>query len=442
MTTEEMDKVNQFLVIDLGTEAIRVMIARLENDGSLKILGCADTLSNSGSSSAQVAANIRKGIVCNIQEVTKLLQQAVNEAMLKAGLLSFDGVVYLGITSNVTLKDTDMKLKTGRAQQLVTADDIAALTRKTREHYDFLATSENKSLQTYTRFYQLDDKRVVYDVIKLASREITAYVQGVLCPNTTLATLEGMVKEVLGVPPITLYLPIAIGYGLNLEAELGNGVLLIDIGAGVTSFLVSRGGCFVHSGHLLVGCNHIENDLMQAFDIEWNTARNIMRKMGTELNANIMNKNDGRKRKATVENRLYKDSRGMQRQRTVPVSSIEQVVYLRVHEIFSMVKEQLMKSQAWPHIGGGVILSGGGALIPGVCESAEQVFGKTVRLAEVPKCNGKKFIYDDQRDIVPYGLLQMSVCDYQVKVASSSEENRKMMPKQVLSNIFHALINW
>ena len=52
MTTEEMDKVNQFLVIDLGTEAIRVMIARLENDGSLKILGCADTLSNSGSSSA------------------------------------------------------------------------------------------------------------------------------------------------------------------------------------------------------------------------------------------------------------------------------------------------------------------------------------------------------------------------------------------------------
>lgn len=101
-----------------------------------------------------------------------------------------------------------------------------------------------------------------------------------------------------------------------------------------------------------------------------------------------------------------------------------------------------MKDQAWPHIGGGVILSGGGALIPGICEAAEQVFGKTARLADVPKCNDKKFIYNDQRDIVPYGLLQMSVCDYQVKVASSSEENHKMMPKQVLSNIFHALINW
>ena len=440
--TEEMEKGNQFLVIDLGTEAIRVIIARLESDGSLKILGCADTLSNRGGSSAQVASNIRKGIVCNVQDVTKLLKQAVNEAMLKAGILTFDGSVYLGITSNVTVNDSSMMLRTSRSQQLVSEDDIASLTRKTREHYDYMANTENRSLQTYTRFYQLDDKRVVYDVVNLASREITAHVQGVLCPNTTLATLEGMVKEVVGMPPVTLYLPIAIGYGLNLEAELGTGILLIDIGAGVTSFLVSRGGCFVHAGHIPVGCNHIENDLMQAFDIEWNTARNIMRKLGTELNANITNKNDGRKRKATVENRLSVDSRGMQRQRTVPVSSIEQVAYLRVHEIFSMVKEELMKNEAWPHIGGSVILSGGGALIPGICETAEQVLGKNVRLADVPKCNDKKFIYDDQRDIVPYGLLQMSVCDYQVKMASSSEENRKLMPKQVLSNIFHALINW
>ena len=147
--TEEMDKCNQFLVIDLGTEAIRVIIARLESDGSLKILGCSDTLSNRGSSSARVAANIRKGIVCNIQDVTRLLQQAINEAMLKAGILSFDGNVYLGITAGVTLESTFMSMKTGHSQQLVTQDDMAILTRKTREHFDYMSTTEKKSIQTY-----------------------------------------------------------------------------------------------------------------------------------------------------------------------------------------------------------------------------------------------------------------------------------------------------
>ncbi|MBR4674086.1 MAG: rod shape-determining protein [Victivallales bacterium] len=440
--TEDIATNKQFTIIDLGTEAIRVIIARLENDGNLKILGCSDTLSNRSGNSAQLAGNIRKGIVCNVQDVTKLLHQALGEAMLKAGTMTSGGNVYLGITAGVQSQNASMTLKTVHSKSLITQDDMTVLTRKVREHYDFLATSENRTLQTYTRFFQLDDKREVYDVVNMASHEITANVQGALCSCTMLATLEGMVKEVVGVTPITLYLPMAIGYALDLEEDLANGVLLIDIGAGVTSFVVSRGVCFVHAGHIPVGCNHIENDLMQAFDIEWNTARNIMRKMGSELNANIVNKNDGRKRKATVENRWSSDSRGMQRQRTVPVSSIERVAYLRVHEILSMVKEQLMKNDSWHHLGGGVILSGGGALIPGICETAEQIFGRKVRVAETPKCNDRKFIYNDARDIVPYGLLKMSVYDYQIREASANEENRKKTPRQFLADIMHALVNW
>ena len=440
--TEEIETNNQFTVIDLGTEAIRVMIARLENDGNLKILGCADTQSNRSLSSTQVAANIRKGVICNIHDVTRLLEMVLREAMLRSGVMTAGGNVYVGVTAGVQTRNASMSLKTKSSKGVVTMDDIEVLTRKIREHYDFLATSEFKTIQTYTRFYQQDDSREVYEVLNLGANKIVANVQGVLCPCTTMATMENMVKEVLGCRPIMLYLPMAIGYAMNLEDELANGVLLLDIGAGVTSFLVSRGGCFIHSGHLPLGCNHVENDLMQAFDIEWNTARNIVRKMNGELNANILNDNDGRKRKATVENRVSIDSHGVHRQRTVPVSSIERVAYLRLHEILMMVKEQLIKEESWHHIGGGVILSGGGALIPGVCELAMQIFGKSVRVAEPPKSDDSRFIYNDPRDIVPYGLLKMAVCDHQIREASKNEENRKLSPGQFLSNIMHALVNW
>ena len=440
--TEEIETNNQFTVIDLGTEAIRVMIARLEDDGNLRILGCADTQSNRSLSSSQVAANVRKGIICNIHDVTKLLEMVLREAMLRAGVMAVEGNVYLGLTAGIQTRNASMSLKTKSSRGVVTMDDIELLTRKIREHYDFLATSEYRTIQTYTRFYQQEDNREVYEVLNLGASKIVANVQGVLCPCTTMATMESMVREVVGVKPIMLYLPMAIGYAMDLEEELANGVLMIDIGAGVTSFLVSRGGCFIHSGHLPLGCNHVENDLMQAFDIEWNTARNIVRKMSGELNANILNDNDGRKRKAVVENRISVDSRGVHRQRTVPVSSIERVAYLRLPEMFMMVKEQLIKAEAWHHIGGGVILSGGGALIPGICETAMQVFGKSVRIAEPPRNNDRKFIYNDARDIAPYGLLKMAVADYQIREASRNEENRTLSPGQFLSNIMHALVNW
>lgn len=427
---------NLFTIIDLGTESIRVIFARLDvEDGNIRILGYGDTRTNRRDGCEEQAVNIRKGKLRNAVDARRMLQRAFDEAIRKSGITVHGGNVYLGITENVVTEAVELEMRTGGANGLVTEDDMAEFTKRTREHYDCLETNTRKCLHTYTRYFLLDDKRVVYDAVNLASKRVSASVEGALCAQETLAAMTNLVKEVVGVQPIPLYIPLSIGYALDLGDELNSGVLLIDIGAGVTSFCISRCAGFVHAGHIPVGCNHIENDLMQAFGIEWGTARNIVRKM-RDMNADIMNKDDKRQRMVEVE-----QSHGINRKRNVPVSSIEKVTRLRMKEMFSIVREELVKNSAWQHFAGSVILSGGGALIPGATELAEQVFGKPVRVAEPIELAGGR-IYEDSRDVVPIGLLKMGVRDYKVRETLRDAGEEKLTAFQFIAKVRDALLNW
>ena len=439
MGNEEYNSTDNLLtVIDLGTESIRVMMARLENDGNVRMLGCGDTRTNRRDGCEEQAVNIRKGKVRNPREVERMLKRALDEAVMNSGVTVVGGHVYIGITDSVSTVNVSMDMPVRRGSA-ISEDKMAEFMRMVREHYDCMSMNEGKCLHTHTRFFKLDDGRDVYDVTGIVSKSITANLQGVTCRNETVEMITNLVKNVIGVEPVLLYIPLAMGYAVDLSDDLNNGVLMIDIGAGVVSFCVMRGGCIVHLGHIPVGCNHIENDLMQAFGIEWGTARKIVRKLQTDIGANLTNDDDKRHRMVTVESR---DGRTGQRQRRVPVSSIEKVIVLRLREIFSIVREELVKADAWWHIGGPVVLSGGGALIPGIESVAENSFDKPVRVATVMDLNDGKGIYDDARDIVPLGLMKLAMRDLHIIKAKQeiSEESFSLM--KFTKKVIGALGNW
>ncbi len=442
MSIEENNATDNLLtVIDLGTESIRVMMARMEEDGSLKMLGCGDTRTNRRDGCEEQAVNIRKGKVRNPMEVQRMLKRALDEAVRNSGVTVIGGNVYIGLTDSVSISNVSMDMKSGHGG-VISEEEMTSFMRMVREHYDCMAMSEGKCLHTHTRFFKLDDGRELYDVTGIASKRITANLQGAICRNETVEMLGNLVKNVIGVEPFLLYIPIAMGYAVDLSDELNNGVLMIDIGAGVTSFCVMRGGCIVHLGHFPVGCNHIENDLMQAFGIGWGTARNIVRKLQSDIDANLLNEDDKRRRMVTVEARGAFDGRASSRQRRVPVSSIEKVIMLRVREIFSMVREELVKADGWWHVGGGVVLSGGGALIPGIDGVAANIFDKPVRIAKAANVSERGIIYGDARDIVPLGLLKLAMRDLKIMQNRREAGEENLSPGKFLMKVLKAIVNW
>jgi cell division protein FtsA len=61
-------------------------------------------------------------------------------------------------------------------------------------------------------------------------------------------------------------------------------------------------------------------------------------------------------------------------------SMLVSIIGPRVEEIFTMAREELKQSRTIDHIGAGVVLTGGGASMPGMAEIAEEIFAMPVRV--------------------------------------------------------------
>ncbi|MBU1919993.1 rod shape-determining protein, partial [bacterium] len=61
-------------------------------------------------------------------------------------------------------------------------------------------------------------------------------------------------------------------------------------------------------------------------------------------------------------------------------SMLVSIIGPRVEEILTMARDELKQSRTLDHIGAGVVLTGGGASMPGMAEIAEEIFTMPVRI--------------------------------------------------------------
>jgi len=64
----------------------------------------------------------------------------------------------------------------------------------------------------------------------------------------------------------------------------------------------------------------------------------------------------------------------------IPRFEIEEIIRPRMTELFTMVKEKLDKLSLARPLGGGVVLTGGGSMLLGAAELAQDVFGMPARV--------------------------------------------------------------
>lgn len=70
-----------------------------------------------------------------------------------------------------------------------------------------------------------------------------------------------------------------------------------------------------------------------------------------------------------------------------------------------MVRDQMLKKDYMKHLGGGVVLTGGGAMIPGAAELAKDVFGIPARIGYPAKTGGLSDVYQSPVYATGVGLV-------------------------------------
>ncbi|HWA11024.1 MAG TPA: cell division protein FtsA [Opitutaceae bacterium] len=166
---------------------------------------------------------------------------------------------------------------------------------------------------------------------------------------------------------------LASGHMVTTAEERQHGVLAIDLGAGVTDFVLYRDGGPYVTGVVPVGGSHLTNDLSLGLRLTEGQAEKLKLRHGRAL-----------VQARTKSDKVWLDGNFTIGDRQFPQQTIEQITAARTWEIFEVVKKKLGGAFSPETCSAGVVLTGGGAKLPAIAECAAKVFGVPAHLGEAP----------------------------------------------------------
>jgi cell division protein FtsA len=150
------------------------------------------------------------------------------------------------------------------------------------------------------------------------------------------------------------------------EKQLG--VALVDIGGGTTDVAIFEQGSLWHTGTVAVGGDHFTNDIAVGLRTPIPEAEKIKRKNGCALSS-MVDEDD------TIE----VASVGGRKPRLMERRILSEILQPRAEEIFHLVWDEIRRAGYEKALHSGIVLTGGGAILEGMPEIAEQIFDLPVR---------------------------------------------------------------
>jgi len=371
--------------IEIGSSAVKVVMGEFLPDDVLRVVGCGEAPS----------LKVVKGEIVDASLVQEQLLRAVGAAERAAD--ADVEQIFLAITGSHLGTVTSVGSTVTHADnRVISADDLVTVQRNARA---YRLPPDRKVLHYSDRRYMVDGAREVPNPIGLVAQKLESEVQIVFCQLNSFDTVCQMVVDVMGYGPAdAAFSGIAAAFGVLSFEEMQQGVLVIDIGAGITEYVVFHGPGLFHAGQVAVGCDHVINDLALGLRLPFPRSRKLLHDLA-DLGGSAEMSADGRNRLVAVDT-VGKSTRH------IPMSTVEKLVELRLGELLDIILADLRTHKALSRVGTGIVLTGGGAAIPGLHRLTGRVFGMPVQVGRPRLISGESDIGTSPRYVVPVGLLR------------------------------------
>jgi cell division protein FtsA len=188
--------------------------------------------------------------------------------------------------------------------------------------------------------------------------------------------------------------PLASGEAVLTDTERAMGVALADIGGGTTDIAVFIEGSVWHTAVLPVGGNHLTNDVAICLRTPFEEAEEIKKKWGHADPTQVPS-----------DQELDIAAFGEQTHQKVSRRYLAEVLNARVDEIASMILQEIKRSGYDGLLPAGVVLCGGTADLPGICEVVREVVKLPVRIGRPHDLQGLVDTLTDPAYATSVGLL-------------------------------------
>ncbi len=340
--------------LDIGTTKICCVIAEKKDAGGLDVVGIGRSTSR----------GLRKGVVVNVDQTVEALKAAVEEAELMAGV-SVERA-YVGIAGGHVkgFNSRGVIAIAGRDREVV-REDVARVIESARA---VQLPSDRVIFHVVPQDFILDDQDGIRDPVGMAGSRLQANVHIVTGSIPSLNNITNCVNRA-GVEVVeTVLEQIAAGETALTHDEKELGVALVDIGGGTTDLAIFQRGAIHHTSMLPTGGDHFTNDIAVGLRTPVPEAERIKVKYGCAL-AGMVEEDQ------TIE----VPSVGGRKPRVLSRHILCEILQPRTEEIFTLLKEEIARAGYEDCLNAGLVVTGGGAMLEGVPEIAEQIHDLPVR---------------------------------------------------------------
>jgi len=371
--------------IDIGTSKITTLIASVEEDGELRIIGVATTVSK----------GIRKGQIVNIEEATTAISDSLEAAERMAG--SSVGKTFLSVGGNhIASMNSHGVVAVAEPDKEITPNDVKRVIDAAKA---ISLPSSREILHVVPRGYIVDGQEGIVDPINMTGVRLEVETHmitgGSIAIRNLLRCIGDLGVEVGGL----VFSGLAASHAVLSDTEKELGVVLVDVGGGTTDVAIYVDGALSYSSVIPVGAINITKDIAAGLRISLESAEKIKLSLGIIPRVATLpedqplytspfipgernDREDKAKNKTETKDDIDLSSLYLPEElRSVSRKTlVEGIIKPRLNEIFSMVGMEIKKSGFGGMTPSGIVLTGGGALTAGAIESARRNLAMPVHI--------------------------------------------------------------
>lgn len=385
--------------IDIGTSKIVTVIAKVQEEGTINVLGVSETRS----------AGIKKGQIVDIDDAVSSINTSLEAAERMSGFSASHVVASIG-GSHIESQNSRGVVAVSSPEGEISSNDLTRVIDAARA---VSFPSSREIIHVLPRNYTVDGQEGIKDPIGMTGIRLEVDTHIISANATSIKNMEKALSTVGVDVDAFVFSGFASSLAVLSDTEKELGVVLVDMGAGTTDISVYVDGSVAHSSVLPIGARHITNDLAIGLRISLESAEKIKlflsrpkRKMGDEEPTE------------RYSDEIDLSSLGLpeEMRKVSQKTLVDGIIRPRLNEIFTMVGLEIKKSGWGGQTPSGLVITGGGAKTVGIVDVAKRTLAMPVRIGQP---TGLKGIIDEVQDSAFSSVIGLILYGMTLDVASS-----------------------
>ena len=353
-----MPQENIIAAIDFGTSHVVAIVGEMDAEGRVYVIG----------HGISPADGLRRGIVVDMEKTVNSIKKAVNDAALISGT-EIDRVTVGIAGEHIRSINSHGVVAVSRTDNEITQADVNKALEAART---VAIPVDREIIHVIPQSFSVDDQTGIKDPIGMSGVRLEVEAHLVTASIATARNVYRVLERChLEVDHIVLE-ALALEEAILSEDDIDSGVVIVDIGSELTNVAIFYDEAIRHTAVIPLGSKNVTNDIAIGLRMAVDQAEFLKVGHGAALSSMI-----------DAEEMITVESAAIREPREISRHVLASIIEPRMEEILTLVLHEIRKANASEILTAGMVLSGGGAMMLGTEQLAEQMLDIPVRLGQI-----------------------------------------------------------